>query len=85
MGTRYSLVALLRVSASGETAYVLAPDETLCPIPYATLTAAVQSLVEFVQGPVADRVLERAGLPGNQRERFATASCWETWPVRETS
>ncbi|MCP3141525.1 ATP-binding cassette domain-containing protein [Pyxidicoccus xibeiensis] len=67
LGQRYALVALLRVSTSGDTAYVLAPDESLCPIPYTALTAAVQALVEIQQGPIADRVLARAGLPDAER------------------
>ena len=62
-----SVVALLRLSSSGRTARILAPDETLHEVPLSSLTAAAQARVERFQGPVADRVLERTGLEGPQR------------------
>jgi ATP-binding cassette subfamily B protein len=61
------VLALLSLSSSGETARLVAPDETLHEVPFSSLTAAVQALVEGHQGPVADRILERAGLPEPQR------------------
>lgn len=63
----HSVVALLHVSASGKTARLLAPNETLHEVPYSVLTAAVKARVETQQGPVADRVLARAGLSEPQR------------------
>lgn len=62
-----AMVALLRVSASGKTVWLVAPDETLHEVPYAVLTAAVQARVEKQQRPVVDRVLGRAGLMEPQR------------------
>ena len=68
-----AVVALLRVSRTGETAWVLAPDETLHALDYRTLSAAVRALVEWNQAPAAERVLGRAALPGAQRERARQA------------
>ncbi|MDY7230800.1 ABC transporter ATP-binding protein [Hyalangium rubrum] len=62
-----AVVALLRVSSSGQTARLIAPDESLHKVPFSTLTAAVRARAEGHQGPVADRVLERTGLRGPQR------------------
>jgi len=62
-----AVVALLRMSVLGQTALLVAPDETVHEVPYSVLTAAVQARVEHYQGPVADRVLARAGLPELQR------------------
>lgn len=61
------VIALLRVSSSGKSARVIAPDETAHEVPLSTLTDAVRARVEARQGPLADRILERAGLPESQR------------------
>lgn len=63
----YSVIAVLRLSASGRTARVIAPDETWHEVSVSALTAAVQARLEGAQGPVADRVLARAGLRESQR------------------
>ncbi|PTL85743.1 ABC transporter ATP-binding protein [Vitiosangium sp. GDMCC 1.1324] len=62
-----AVIALLRLSSSGRIAQVIAPDETLHRVDFSTLAAAVRARVEHQQGPVAERVLERAGLRGPQR------------------
>lgn len=56
------VVALLRVSASGATARVLTPDETVRDVPMDELTAAVQALVEGTQVNTVDKVLAGTGL-----------------------
>ncbi|NTX67467.1 ABC transporter ATP-binding protein [Myxococcus sp. CA051A] len=61
------VVALLRVSPSGRTARVLAPDETVRDVPVSELTAAVQALVEFQQVDTVDRVLAGTALREPQR------------------
>ncbi|WP_375768370.1 ABC transporter ATP-binding protein/permease [Archangium gephyra] len=62
-----SVIVLLRLSSSGRTARVIAPDETLHEVPLSTLTAAAQARVEWFLGPGVDRVLARTGLPEPQR------------------
>ncbi|MFY0571843.1 ATP-binding cassette domain-containing protein [Archangium lansingense] len=62
-----AVIALLRLSSSGETARIIAPDETVHDVPFSTLSAASRARVEHLQGPVAERILERAGLPEPQR------------------
>jgi ATP-binding cassette subfamily B protein len=62
-----AVIALLRVSSSGKTARVIAPDELPHEVVLSTLSTAVRARVELRQGPLADRVLERAGLPESQR------------------
>ncbi|WP_426747054.1 ABC transporter ATP-binding protein [Myxococcus faecalis] len=61
------VAALLRVSASGRTARVIAPDETERDVPLAWLTSGVQALVEGTQASTVDRVLSRAAMPEPQR------------------
>jgi ATP-binding cassette subfamily B protein len=63
----HAVIALLRLSSSGRTARVIAPDETLHEVPLSLLTAAARARVEYHQAPVVERVLDRVGLAEPQR------------------
>ncbi|QRO00178.1 ABC transporter ATP-binding protein [Archangium violaceum] len=62
-----AVIALARLSSSGRTARIIAPDETQHEVPLSSLTVAAQARVEWHQGPVTDRFLDRAGLREPQR------------------
>ena len=62
-----AVLALLRVSSSGRTARLIAPDETVHEVPLSLVTAAARARVEHHQAPLVERVLERVGLSEPQR------------------
>ncbi|MFL5358500.1 ATP-binding cassette domain-containing protein [Archangium sp.] len=68
-----SVIALLGVSSSGGLVRVLAPDDTRHSVSFSTLADAVRERVESRQGPVAERVLERAGLREPERTQARKA------------
>jgi ATP-binding cassette subfamily B protein len=68
-----SVVALLQVTGGGQVARLVGADEKMHEVPYDVLTAAVQARVETQQGPRADRVLARVGLPEPQRTQARRA------------